>query len=363
MAKFVNFMLNRGKVENNVIINENLLDRMEVTETTTVSQKGFKVGYGIGVKTYYRNGFKYFAFTGGIPGFTSVYAYIKELGVGFVILVNSSNTDGFFKIYDMVFKYLVKDSKPPLKPSIQLTTSQLEKFTGYYEYCNPDEKLSEMFYSLLSGTTISCENDTLYMQDFMSDKKTVIPVTANTFRRAKEPEASIIFTEADNGKLILSDMSSYYEKTGSWKPIVYRTLLLSVIIILLSQIIFALVWIPIQLYKKLKNKDNPSAYIRLRVLPLLALLTLLFGIISIRPSSAIAIIEFGQISYASVSFYISTLLFAVFSMISLFFSIVSFNKPVRKLIRIYFLLVSISCTGMAAYLYYWGIIGLKLWAY
>jgi CubicO group peptidase (beta-lactamase class C family) len=194
MAKFVHFMLNRGKIKNKAIIGEKLINRFEVTETTTVSKKGFKAGYGLGVKTYYRDGYKCFAFTGGIPGFTSIYAYIKDLGLGCVILVNSSNVDGFFKLYDLVFKYLVKDSKPTIKPVIKLTPSQIEKFLGYYELRNPDEQLSAILYVLLSGTTIFCERDTLYMQDFMSEKKALIPVSANTFRRLNEPEASIIFS-------------------------------------------------------------------------------------------------------------------------------------------------------------------------
>ena len=363
MAKFVQFMLNQGKVENRAILSEKSIGRMEVTETTTVSPQGFKAGYGLGVKTYYRNGYKCFVFTGGIPGFTSIYAYIKDVGLGCVVLVNSSNVEGFFKIYDLVFQYVVRNSKPAIKPSIQLTTSQLQKYSGYYAYRNPDEQLSAMMYVLFSGTTVSCEKDTLYIKDFMSEKKALIPVSANTFRRSNEPDASIIFTEADNGRLIMSDMSYYYEKTGSWKPILSRTLLISAIIIMFSQFIFAMYWIPVYFYRKLKHKENRLKYIIIRVMPLLAVLSLLFGVISIRPGSASAILDFGQISFASVSFYIFSLLFAGFSILTLLFSIISFKKPIKMPVRIYFLLVSIACFGMTAYLFYWGIIGLKLWAY
>jgi len=66
---------------------------------------------------------------------------------------------------------------------------------------------------------------------------------------------------------------------------------------------------------------------------------------------------------ANVAFFISTLLFAGLSVLSLFSSFRSFFKPVKKLDRIYAVILSSACFGMTMYLAYWGIIGLRVWAY
>jgi len=75
------------------------------------------------------------------------------------------------------------------------------------------------------------------------------------------------------------------------------------------------------------------------------------------------ILEFGMLTVLNVVFFASTLLFAGLSTLSLFTSCRSFYKPVKMIARIYAVILSSACFGMTLYLGYWGIIGLRLWAY
>ena len=73
--------------------------------------------------------------------------------------------------------------------------------------------------------------------------------------------------------------------------------------------------------------------------------------------------DYGQRTLQNIFFFMATWLFAILSVCSLVFSIWSFRKPVKLIARIYALIVSACLVGLTLYLGYWGIIGLRLWAY
>ncbi len=360
MALFVKFLLNRGRIGDEQIISDSLIDRIGIHTTTIAAKAGQKEGYGFGVAARFQDGFKWYGHSGGGPGFIARYSYLKDYGLGYVVLANKFSITEFGKICRLVQNYLIRNIKPPPKPSIHLSADKLEKFSGYYEYSSSRQQLVEFLDILLGGTTISLENDTLYMQDFMGEKEALIPVSSNTFRKSSEPEASMIFTTTPEDNMIFADIGSYYEKTVRWKSIFYRILFFGALIIMTSSIIYALFWVPVHIYKILKKRKDRSKYVILRVIPLLAILSPIFGILVVANQS---IVELGQMTLANVAFFVSTLLFAALSSLSLSFSIISFKKPVKMIERIYTVILSSACFGMTIYLSFWGIIGLRLWAY
>lgn len=361
MALFVQFLLNKGKVGEEQIISEALIDRLGIHTTTIASKAGLKDGYSFGVGARFQDGFKWLGHSGGGPGFIAKYSYLKEIGHGYVVLANKFSISEFGEISRIVQHYLIRNINPPSpKPSVHVSRSQLKDYSGYYEFRSPRQQLVEFLDILLSGTTLSFINDTLYQQDFMSSKETLVPVTQNMFRRSNEPEASRIFTITPEGKMVLATVGSYYEKTGIWKPFVCRASVFGSLIIMASAIVYMFFWVPIHLYKKLKQKENRSKYLRIRVIPLLAILSLVFGILVVMNQS---LVKVGQMTHNNIIFFISTLLFAGLSILGLVFSIISFKKPVKMIARIYAVVLSLACLGMTLYLSYWGIIGLRIWAY
>jgi len=363
MALFIRFMLNRGAVGEEQIISESLFDKIGKPTTTLAARAGLHSGYSFGIGTKYRDGTKWYRHGGAVPGFISEYAYNLDHGLGFVVLQNSFDLKFYDDVFTLVWDYmdsLVDSTSPP--PPVSLSTSQMNNYCGYYESRNPRMQIAGFAEILTGGVNIFCENDKLYSQGFMDSKRPYIPVSRNLFRRPQDPEATAVFTETSDGKMVLVTQSSYYERTAKWKPIVYRILVFGALIIMMSAIVYSLFWIPAYIYKMLKRKDNRSKYIRMRLIPLFAVLSLVIGItafIFAEPS----ILELGQKTLANVVFFISTLLFAGLSALSLFTSFKSFFKPVKKLDRIYTVILSLACFGMTLYLYYWGIIGLRLWVY
>jgi CubicO group peptidase (beta-lactamase class C family) len=360
MALFVQFLLNRGNAGEEQIISGASIDRLGTHTTTIASKAGLKDGYSFGVGTRFEDGFKWHGHSGGGPGFIAKYSYIKERGLGYVVLANGFSISEFEAICSLVQSCLIRDIDPPSKPSVQVTVGHLEKYCGYYELRSSRQQLVEFLDILLGGITVSLENDTLFQKEFMSNKEALVPVFLKMFRKLSEPEASRIFTMNPEGNRVFATLGSYFEKTGIWKPYVYRTLVFSALIMIVSAVIYMFFWMPTHVYKKLKKKENRSKYLRMRVIPLLAILSLVFGFIVVSNQPLITI---GHKTIHNMIFFVSTLLFAGFSVLSPVFAIISFNKPVKMIARIYAVFLSFSCFGMTVYLSYWGIIGLRIWAY
>ncbi|RPI00328.1 MAG: hypothetical protein EHM72_09540 [Calditrichaeota bacterium] len=180
------------------------------------------------------------------------------------------------------------------------------------------------------------------------------------FRLSSEPDAGKIFFQTPEEHRAYFDGERYYEKNPAWKPWFYIAVFLLAWILMLSTIPYAIIWIPIDLYKRITKKKNCSKYLRLRVVPLLAVLILLYGFAAISNQS---LFDFGQRTFANIQFFTATLLFAALSFYSLFLAIRSFRKSVITFARAYALVVSLSCVAMTIFFSYWGIIGLRLWAY
>ena len=363
MALFIRFMLNRGSVDGEQIISEKLFSKIGKPESTLAARAGLESGCSFGIGTRYRTRAKWYGHGGAVPGFLAEYAYNLDDGIGYVVLQNSFDTSFYEDIFSEVKDYMdsqVEAITPP--PEVSLSESQIKSFCGYYAPRNPRMRLSEFSEILSGGVRIFYKDDKFYRKFFMATPQPYIPVSGNLFRRLDDPEATAVFTENSDGKRVLTTQSFYYEKASKWKVVVNRILVFGALIIMMSAIVYSLFWVPVYLYKLLSRKKSRPKYIGMRVVPLFAVLSLVLGLVIFMVSGP-SILEIGQKTPANVVLFISTLVFAGLSILSLYTALRSFLKPVKKLDRIYSFILSSACFGMTLYLTYWGVIGLRLWAY
>ncbi|UCG62252.1 MAG: beta-lactamase family protein [Candidatus Zixiibacteriota bacterium] len=361
MAVFVQFLLNRGSVGDRQVISDSLFDRIGRPTTTLGARNGLPSGYSFGIGTRYRAGVKWLGHSGAVPGFVSEYYYSPDAGLGFVVLQNSFGIMFDSDVFDRVWEFVSSrvDSLPePLSEPLQC--EQLRSYCGYYEPRNPRLQLTGFIELLTSGVDIFCENDTLYTQGMGEDRSPLVPVTGNLFRRSRDPEATRAFIETADGEMVYASQGSYYEKTTIWKTYLRRFLVISALVLMLSSIAYAIFWVPVYVFKRLTRKENLCRYPSMRLIPLLAVLALVAGIAKMADQT---LLEFGSKTTLNAIFYVSTLIFAALSTLSLYTTYRSFSKQVKTVARVYAILLSLSCFGMTLYLGYWGIIGLRLWAY
>lgn len=360
MALFVRCMLNRGRAGTEQVIAAELIDRVGKPTTTLAARAGLAAGYSFGITTRFRDTLKAYGHGGAVPGFFADYAWYPDHSLGYVVLLNEFGSIYHDDIFDLVQGYLTRDMRATSVPAVPVPAKRLETYCGYYEPRSPRMQLFEFAEIMFNGRTILLENDTLYEQDFMSEKKPLIPVSQKLFRRANHPQASRVFTVLPDGGMMYATTGSYYEKTAGWKPILYRLLFFGALLVMVSAIAYAVFWIPVHLYKKLKNIGTRSPYLRMRIIPLFAVGSLVLGFIAVADQT---ILELGQPTVRNVLFFLCTLIFAGLSVLSLFIAGRSVFHPVKKTARVYAVLLSSVCLGMTLYLGYWGLIGLRLWAY
>lgn len=361
MARYVQFMLNRGKVDGKQIVSEASIIRMETPTSSVAARKGLDFGYGLGTEQSYRGGYKWLGHNGAHFGFYCDFWYNCDLNIGYVALLNRFDMAATVHVIrDVLTDYLVRDTDALFAPAVSVPTEQLESYAGHYARKNSSGELLGWVDLILGDATVSITHDTVCFQHYMEGTQRLIPVENGLFREPDMPDASIIFFTTQEGKKALVNWNSYYEETAAWKPWVIRWSFIAAWIAMLSTIPYALVWIPVAFIKRMAKKPHRSKYLRMRIVPLLTIVLLLYGFALLAAQDPTYL---AKTTPANVQFTILTWLFAGFSFISLFLAIKSFWKPVRCIARIYALVVSSSCVGMTLFLGYWGMIGLRLWTF
>jgi CubicO group peptidase (beta-lactamase class C family) len=360
MANFLQFILKRGKAGNDQFISAESMDLIGISADNPAAQAGIELGYSFGVGSWYRNSQVWSGHAGLTPGYYADYRYSLDCGLGYIVLLNVMGNIVYSGLIDLPAEYLNCEMKRKTVPAADIPLEQLESYCGYYEPRSPRMALAEFSEILFDGITIFVEGDSLYYQRFMADKTALIPVSDSLFRRAGEPDATRAFIKTFDGRLAFVSSRSYYERTSNLKPLMHRAFFFGAWCIILSSLVYAIIWVPLWIYKRIKRKVNLPPYLMMRLVPLAAIVSLVLGGLAFANQT---FLELSQPGFRNVMFYLATLFFAAFSLLSLYTSWRSFRKPVKTIARIYAVILSLSCAGMTLYLSYWGIIGLRAWAY
>ena len=369
MEKFLRMMLNNGSIENRDFLKESSIHRMETSRTDPAAEAGLESTSGMGVGVGYYKGSRWYTHYGSIMGFSGAYGYSRDIGMGCVLLTNRWDVDfetGMTRVWNTLRDYLISRNEFQPKPPVRKEVSKeiLSNYAGYYRWCNPPQQLSAWIDLILNYHVIEMQGDTLYHKDvFFGSWKPFIPVTDSTFRSRNENIPTKAFVNTSDNHTVFIDRGSYYLQTVWLLPWVHGISFFLAWLILLFFIPYAMVWIPYYGYVRFIKKKPAEFDLMVRLLPFLAIVIILlaFIFVGIQVEESIALL--GQKTPANIFFYIATWIFAVLSFGSLIFSVNYFRQPGYLLPRATMLLVSLSCVGMTLYWAYWGMIGLKLWAY
>jgi CubicO group peptidase (beta-lactamase class C family) len=368
MARFLQFMLNRGSVNEEQVFRAATIDRMESSMTDPGVKAGLSTGKGLGIGIGYYRGFRFFSHLGATAGFAGAYTYSREIDRGCVLLTNRYDMDfvtGVTALWSELREFMMSDIERreiPVPPVHPIPPGELARFTGWYQLRSQRQEVIAWLEQLLNYVEIKAEGDTLYNGDplFGGYWTPLIPVTSATFRSEAGKRASAAFFSTDDGTMAFVSGGSCYERIASWKAWLYRIAFFLAWLIMISTVVYAVAWIPIDMFKRVKRRENRCPYLRMRIAPLLAISIFILSIIFVARQP---LMDWGQRTAPNIALYAATWIFAALAFCSLYFALQSFGKPVRVPARIYTLIVALSLVGMTLYLGYHGVIGLRLWAY
>jgi CubicO group peptidase (beta-lactamase class C family) len=137
MARFVHFLLRRGSVADAPLVSSASIDRMETPATTLGAAAGITGGYGL---ANYSSGYRasqvaFHGHNGGVMGGLSELVYSKELGQGYVFMINSGNGAAFGQISELLRGYLLRDHVPPT-PAASVLPASFKELDGHYQAVN-----------------------------------------------------------------------------------------------------------------------------------------------------------------------------------------------------------------------------------
>ncbi len=134
MARWVHYWLTRGQ-EYPEVAPLSALDRIERSMTHDGPQTD--MAYGLGNYGDIAHPALGRGHDGGLPGFLSCYRYFPELGVGYVMLLNSTHSQAaYVRIRGLLFAYLTRGMPMPEFPSTPPEPDR-NAAAGYYGYASP----------------------------------------------------------------------------------------------------------------------------------------------------------------------------------------------------------------------------------
>jgi CubicO group peptidase (beta-lactamase class C family) len=362
LAQYVMFFLNNGKCNGMQIIKPESVKRVETPVTSMASRRGLLNGYGLGSEWAYRNQHKWRGHNGAIFGYYSDFWYNRNLDIGYVVLINQfdAQTRGNVrKLRELITEHLTESAKPVFQPIVSIPKEYLDDYCGTYTIGYGAKDLLGLINFILGVTEVQLSGDTLSLRQPLSgDTENYFPVSNGLFRKQDMPEATVAFFTTPDGAKAMVNGRDYLEEQSTWKYWLTIVFIIWTVLVMLSTVIYTFFWVPVYVYKKVSKKQQTIQCISVRTFPFTGTLVLIIGIILIANQD---LFYLGKLTFVNVSFFISTWLFALLSIVSLISAIKCLKRPVRKILRVFHLVTACTYVSMTLFLWYWGVIGLKLW--
>ena len=358
MAHFVRMMLNRGELDGVRIVSADSIARMEVGKTGLAAKGGLANTYGLGNVPDISGPFLAHGHDGGIDGFISRYEYMVEPGNGYFFSINDTSRQSgmaFKEISDALSAFLTQGLTPPPKPARAQLDARLAQITGFYQFASHRKAAYGFLESLLVCGWTYIDHGKLYRRGLIPGaREETIYLGTGQIRTEKEVAASGVFVIDQDGNRYGCGALSCFERTDPTWPVIRLLLIAAALVLMVSSMLFALVWVP----RKLLGRMKGVGHLELRLIPLLAVFTWIPMVIA---SWNVSVLQLSGPTINSITLTIGTIVFAVLSLLSMIFAMRSFRYEMNRAAKIHSILVACSCFGITWYLGYWGLIGARIW--
>ena len=366
MAAYVQFYLNRGAVGGKQIVPSSDIDRMESPASSWGARDGMKTGYGLSNYWSVEDGFVYHGHDGGVEGGLTEMAYMADYGVGYFFSINSGNGDAFERIAKAIRAYVTNKLQKPALPAIASLPPNANEYSGWYEPDSPRVELTHFVERLAGLSLIRFRDSQLLFSNLGGWNDSYVPVAGTQFRHVPkkkddppDPVATFeLLTPNEEGRFVQAGLMTVMKRIPAWMAIGEIGITLFVVVSILSILVYAPFWILGGLSKKRRRPAERA----LRIWPLMAVLSLIAFVGIFILCSDDLIDRMGNRTGWSEALYLVTVAYGIAVLAS---AIAWWRAPVegvRRGVRRFSRVVTVALLIAAAYLAYWGIIGLRTWA-
>jgi CubicO group peptidase (beta-lactamase class C family) len=363
MAAYVHFYLNRGAVSGVQVVPAAFIDRMETPTRTWEAQQGLKAGYGLSNYTSVHGGFVYHGHNGGVNGGLTDMSYMPEYGAGYFYSINAGNGDAFNKIGDAIRAYLTRSLQRPPVPAAAPLPVDAQEYAGWYEPASPRNQFTYFLERLTDLQRISFGDGNLLQSGLGGMNHPIgAPVSGEQFRflPAKGPAEPIataaLLTPNAEGRFIY--FGGTQRRIPTLQAIGEIVLVAWFVFALLDILLYAPFWI---IGGFIKSRRRPAER-AMRLWPLIAVLSLVAFIAIFKASSNDILNRLGGSTIYSGGLFVTSLLFALFTLLGAIAVWKARNQPIRAFVRWFSISTTSALLIATVYLAWWGVIGIRTWS-
>jgi len=353
IAKFGRYLLNTEQHSKIDSISSNTIKQMESPHSTLAAEHGLNFGYGLGLYQTDRDGHLWIGHNGGVGEFITAFAYSRALNLGYVLMLNT-NSINYNAISKMLMAYLHQNSN---KQAAVAPVKIDHDISGYYrQHSERNQILAGITWPLNVVNVSQQDTDLTLSPIFMGEALNLIHLGDNQFAEKDSAIAhSIFIEESQYGKVLVTDGQFWVETSmlSAWLPLILAILFTVCLAV-------TLLYLPVWLYSVFRGKFSHKGQVILRAIPFAAFTSLAMMLIAI---TQITWLTIADINFANLTFYISTWLFAVFSLASVWTTYKYQSQESSKFAKIF---IPLSSSLFAISTFYFAAndyIGLALWVW
>ncbi len=364
IAAYLEFYLNRGAANGKQVVPSPDIDRMESPKSTWAAKEGLKAGYGLSNFWSVEDGFVYHGHDGGVDGGLTDMSYMPDYGVGYFFSINSESGDAFEKVGKAVRAYITHSLQKPVVPPVAQLPVNAADYAGWYEPDSPRTELSHFLGRLVRLSRVRFEDGKMISSALGRWHQVHIPVEGAQFRfehkeAPPDPVATLeLLTPNTEGRFIQTDSQTTMRRIPGWFAIGEILVAGFVVLSIFSIVLYAPFW----MIGGLMRRRRRPAERAMRWWPLTAVLSLVAFVVIFILCSEDLIERLGNFTVWSAALWVVSLLFGLASLVSFLVALRGSSAGVRPGVRSFSRIVSLALVIAAAYLAYWGIIGVRTWA-
>ncbi|RYY03034.1 MAG: class A beta-lactamase-related serine hydrolase [Gammaproteobacteria bacterium] len=356
MANLLQFFINRGEFLGKNILDSKSIERMEKPTSTLGNAQGITAGHGLNnlTKGYEDFGYDFHGHDGGSVGSFSEMMYSPSLGEGYVVMTNTNNGSSW-QITQLVMSYLLRGHEKKVVNGIPLS-SKLNTLAGIYIHLNPRIEITRFTDNIESAIKISVSDNKIHRSPIFGGwESNDYAIGENLLVNPWTGLPSIAVVNDPLAGETLQVEGDLYKRIPA--VIFYGgiALFLLLALFIIANFLFAMVWLSRMLLGKITN----SASIKIRIWPLLASLALFMFFILVTAYGGNVLM--GILSWVSIGIFITTVIYPIFTIISLITVYKYRNEPMNRFVYVNAAILSVLLALLAIYFTYFGITGFMGW--
>jgi len=358
MANYVRFYLQRGSMDGVQLLHPESIDRMERSETLPAARLGPFAGYGLYNYTTCDGAFVFHGHNGAVNGGLAEMAYLPDYGRGYAIMINSGKQGTLSRIATLVRRYVTRGLTPPALPKAEPVPADVPRhYAGYYQNISPRKQKFQPILRLFLVQKLDFTTNGFYTTTFGVHREHWMAVTDKLYRKSDQSAATFALLPNEDGRTMIQTPVGTYKKVSGFRVWGQLAALIIIILVIASRGLHPIVRLALKLFGK-SYHAGPRSVRRLPVISILLLATIP-GLLLISRGD---IWSLGRPTWASIGILLASIAFPIASAASLYALYRERTAAMNRLVYWHYVLVAVAVAVIAAYMAYWGWVGLRLWA-